>query len=100
MTLMFGSCERVPIRLSVKPSLRYSLLGSDVALTKGSTAMDVICGAAALVRQYQIPAAATAMSRTTIAAAQPLGIEVLGLAAGDTATDFPDSVSRFSRFRS
>ena len=39
--LLSGSCERVPIRLSVSPSLRYSLLGSEVAFTKGSTASDV-----------------------------------------------------------
>jgi hypothetical protein len=42
MTARLGSCERLLIRLSVMPSLRYSVLGSLLALTNGNTATDEI----------------------------------------------------------
>src|ERR1700722_6309586 len=42
ITLRSGICESVLIRLSVRPSLRYSLPASAVAFTKGSTAMELI----------------------------------------------------------
>src|SRR2546425_6288223 len=42
MTARFGICERLLIRLSVMPSLRYSVLGSLLALTKGNTATEEI----------------------------------------------------------
>ena len=42
ITFTLGSCESVPIKLSVKPSLKYSLFGSAVALTNGRTAIELI----------------------------------------------------------
>ena len=42
MTDKFGNCDRLLIRLSVIPSLRYSVFGSLPALSKGNTAMDEI----------------------------------------------------------
>src|SRR5262249_30200421 len=68
ITFMSGKCERVPIRLSVKPSLRYSLLGSEVAFTNGSTAMDEIFPPSDLLRARYIQATA---KRTTTSAAKP-----------------------------
>ena len=38
ITLSCGSCERLMIRLSAMPSLRYSVLGSPLTFTKGKTA--------------------------------------------------------------
>ena len=43
ITTRLGSCERLFIKLSVIPSLRYSELGSLLALIKGMTATDEIC---------------------------------------------------------
>src|SRR5438552_12798303 len=42
MTARFGTWDRLLIRLSVSPSLRYSVLGSLPALTKGRTASEEI----------------------------------------------------------
>ncbi len=69
-------------------------------LENGITAMDSICDVLDLARQYQIPAAAIAMNKTTTAATQYLRAEAFWVAAGNTATDFPDSESRFSRCKS
>src|SRR5215469_8363130 len=39
-TAKLGNCERLLIRLSVRPSLKYSVLGSPVTLVKGNTASE------------------------------------------------------------
>src|ERR1700719_3136234 len=60
MTLSSGSCDRALIRLSVSPSLKYSLAGSPVAFTKGNTATESILLACGLPRRKyaaRIPAA-------------------------------------------
>src|SRR5258708_28307374 len=62
--------------------------------------MDSICDVPALARQYQTPVAAMAMNKTTTAATQYLRAEASWVAAGNIATDFPDSVSRVRRFES
>lgn len=67
-------------------------------LENGITAMDSICDVLDLARQYQIPAA-IAMNKTTTAATQYLRAEAFWVAAGNTATDFPDSESRWVQFR-
>src|SRR5882724_1876991 len=65
---MFGNCESVPIRLSVNPSLKYSLLGSAVAFTNGRTAIELTLLPSDLPRTRYTPAAAIA----TTAAATPV----------------------------
>src|SRR6266436_5803735 len=42
VTERLGNCERLLIRLSVIPSLRYSVLGSLLAFEKGKTAIESI----------------------------------------------------------
>src|SRR5215471_6204999 len=58
MTARFEIWERLLIRLSVRPSLRYSLLGSLLALTKGKTAKDEISCEALRLRNRKAPAPA------------------------------------------
>jgi hypothetical protein len=41
-TSSFGNCDKLLMRLSVMPSLRYSMLGSPLPFTKGSTANESI----------------------------------------------------------
>ena len=41
-TLRFGNWDRVFVRLSVMPSLRYSVFGSAATLAKGNTASESI----------------------------------------------------------
>src|SRR5258708_39929020 len=62
--------------------------------------MDSICDVPALARQYQTPAAAIAINKMSTAATQYLRAEASWVAAGNIATDFPDSVSRSRRFES
>ncbi len=62
--------------------------------------MDSICEALALPCQYQIPAAAIAMNKTTTAVTQYLRADAFSVAAGNVVTDFPDSDSRLRRFKS
>src|SRR5437879_6468510 len=112
MTFMLGSCEREPIKPSVRPSPKYSLLGSEVALTKGSTAMEVICCVSDLPRTKYTPATAATTKTATMPATQYFRERPTVLAAGEdadagTATAAeslderpPDSMSRLSRARS
>src|SRR5450631_1598734 len=68
ITLRSGTCDRVPIRLSVRPSLRYSLFASAVAFTKGKTAMDSIFLVLAADLEYsKYAAVATAATIRTAA---------------------------------
>src|ERR1700739_1319104 len=114
-TLRFGSCESVLIRLSVRPSLRYSLPESAVALTKGSTAMDVIFSEADLERsQKKLAAAAMTRIAATNESAKILrerageGAAVIDealadeveLASAAALDERPESRSRFRRARS
>src|SRR5258708_40215025 len=62
--------------------------------------MDSICDVPALARQYQTPAAAIAINKMSTAATQYLRAEASWVAAGNIATDFPDSVSRSRRVES
>src|ERR1017187_269038 len=66
MTARFGICERLLISPSVRPSLRYSLLGSLLALTKGNTAIDEI--SCWLVRLRYRTKPSTANTRTSATA--------------------------------
>lgn len=50
ITFRSRSLDKVPIELSVKPSLRYSLFASAVAFTKGSTAIELTLCVAPLPR--------------------------------------------------
>src|SRR6266498_579186 len=115
MTFRLGNRERVPIRLSVRPSLRYSLLESLVALTKGNTAMESTLPAVDLPRRkYQPPAiamtttAATPAQRYLRKALVPAGAAAIpdadpddkALAGTAALCERPESRSRFSRARS
>src|SRR5438445_6458449 len=121
ITLKFGSCESVPIKLSVNPSLRYSLFGSAVAFTKGSTASDVTFGASDLPRSKYAPAAPATLSTTTAMPAIAYLLELLETAAAGIEPELaaaadvlaedalaevaalperPESRSRFSRAKS
>src|SRR4030095_17130 len=88
------NCERVPIRLSVRPSLRYSLLGSEVAFTNGSTAMDEIFPRSPRLRATKIPAATatrpSAAPPATRYFREPPGEGALPEAAAAGATDEAD----------
>ena len=42
ITFRFGNCDKLLMRLSVMPSLRYSAFGSPLAFTNGSTATESI----------------------------------------------------------
>src|SRR5689334_21096084 len=110
MTLRSASCERLLIRLSVKPSLRYSFFASAVALTKGSTAMDSTLLVWYFPRRKYAPAPA---ATTTIAATQAIKYLLerptrmneelangTALAAIEVLDERPESRSRFRRFRS
>src|SRR5436305_12978189 len=120
ITLTVGNCESVPISLSVDPSLRYSLFGSAVAFTNGSTAIDVTFCASDFPRAKYVPAAATIITTTAttpaimylcdfVGAADAAAIEAelaiaprapaeLPALAGLVApVDRPESKSRFSR---
>src|ERR1700756_176665 len=68
MTARFGICERVLIRFSVMPSLRYSVLGSEPTLTNGSTAREAIVEPALddSQRLTTYPRAVTANSTATV----------------------------------
>src|SRR5947207_12770688 len=113
MTFMFGSCESVPIRLSVRPSLKYSLLESLVALTKGNTAMESTLPAVVPRKKYQPQA--IAITTTAASAGQRYlrrALVAIGAAAGAAELDDnalagtaalcerPESRSRFRRARS
>src|ERR1700678_630548 len=113
ITLRLGSWESVPIKLSVKPSLRYSLLGSAVALTKGRTAIELICCVCDFPRtKYTVAEIKTTVKtaemlainfREERAGAAAAGIDEEETALASTATplpDLPESKSRFSRARS
>src|ERR1700680_3881197 len=65
MTRSLGIWDRLSIKLSVMPSLRYSVFGSPPTFTNGNTAMESICEVLALERQYQITAAAMTMNKPT-----------------------------------
>src|ERR1700732_5310188 len=78
MTLRSGNCDSVLMRLSVRPSLRYSLLGSDVAFTKGSTATESIF----LVSDRPCSRYTAAAAAATIASADTLNAKSLRDRAG------------------
>jgi hypothetical protein len=112
MTLRSGNCEMALIRLSVSPSLKYSLPGSPVAFTNGNTATESIllvcdlprrkCAAriAAPISTSKISAAATYF-RVEAAWIEPEGVEVAGESPAAEAPEIrPESRSRFSRARS
>src|ERR1700688_2178126 len=84
ITFRSGSCESVLMRLSVKPSLRYSLFGSAVALTKGNTAMELTLWVSDFPRRKYIADAATAISNTAAKAAASILRDWLGAAAVGT----------------
>jgi hypothetical protein len=42
MTLKWGNCDNLLMRLSVIPSLKYSMFGSALAFTKGKKAIESI----------------------------------------------------------
>src|SRR5437899_2683892 len=115
MTFMFGSCDSVPIRLSVRPSLKYSLFESLVALTKGNTAMEsTLPGADFPRKKYQPQAIAMTTTAATpahkylrkalaaIGAAAVAGDELDDKALAGTAAlcERPESRSRFRRAKS
>ena len=85
MTASFGNCERSLIKLSVIPSLRYSVLGSLLEFTNGITAMDEISLLLACPRiQKKIVPAITKTAATP--AAMISGVRFLPLGgAGTTA---------------
>src|SRR5712692_805934 len=101
MTARFGTWERLLIRLSVRPSLRYSVLGSLPALTKGSTATDEISWPPLRPRHRK---AADKISASTAApATEPhSSFRVRPLAAGSpaTASTLVELELRRKRFRS
>src|SRR5262249_8689171 len=95
--------ERLLIRLSVMPSLRYSVLGSELEFTKGSTASDSIAGPPRSPENANHPATARTPT-TTAAAAQAALLRSQRQFFADgpparTAARF-DSVSRLNRARS
>src|SRR5580704_5111197 len=116
MTLKLGSCDSVPIRLSVKPSLRYSLFGSPVALTKGRTAMELTVRFSDAWRTKYTPTAAATASSTTPAPMATFVRERTGTTTGgaeaaaaeleltlltpEALDECPKSKSRFRRARS
>src|SRR5712692_2171323 len=114
MTLRSGSCESVLIKLSVRPSLRYSLPGSVVALTKGRTAIELIFSVSGRPRNKYAPAASatnatatippTRYTRDRLGAAAGMKAEepeaAMKLLAAEALDDRPESVSRFKRARS
>src|SRR5882672_5995645 len=107
MTFRSGNCESELIRLSVRPSLRYSLPGSAVALTKGSTAIEeIFLLPDAPRRKYAVAVAATNNTAAT-PAIKYLRLRTGAVAGVETAPsattaldERPESRSRFSRARS
>src|SRR5215831_19455417 len=115
---MSGKRESELIRLSVRPSLRYSLFASEVAFTKGNTAIEPILLAALARCQKYVPATAATIRTPTIeatryfleiGAAVTLGVDPEAGDAGlgatvalepDAVTLRPESKSRFNRLRS
>src|SRR5271165_4155454 len=109
MTFMPGRRESALIRLSVNPSLRYSLFASAVAFTKGRTAIEDTWLAPDFGRIQYAPAAIT-----TTTAARPAQRGQRELFAGanvaeeiapevwetSAAEDLPESRSRFRRDKS
>src|SRR5690348_15928569 len=75
---MWGNCDKVLIRSSVNPSLRNSLLLSEVALTNGSTAIESMFFPGAPRHRY----APTAAAITRIAATAPIQYLRLDRGAG------------------
>src|ERR1700674_1009426 len=75
ITLRSGASDKVPIRLSVRPSLRYSLLASAVAFTKGKTAIESIFLVRAADFEYSQYAVVT--TAATISTAATLNIKGL-----------------------
>src|SRR6266849_797315 len=101
MTARFGTWDRLLIRLSVSPSLRYSVLGSLPALTKGSTATDEISCPA--LRPRHKKAAGKASASTATPATEPHStFRVRPLAGGSPATTstLVELELRRKRFRS
>src|SRR5713226_9227719 len=101
MTASFGSLERSLIKLSVMPSLRYSVSGLPLWLVKGSTATDETSSVAP--RDFQPNQPAAPRISTAVAPAAhfhgTLGATPDTCAEGATST-FAELESRRSRFRS
>src|SRR5260370_36880696 len=68
-TARLGSCERLLMRLSVNPSLKYSLFGSAVTLAKGRTASESMLEPEPGTSQRYAPKPKPANARMATAAA-------------------------------
>src|SRR5579864_7068823 len=92
MTLRSGNCESVLIRLSVRPSPRYSLLGSAVALTKGKTAIELIFCACGRPRNKNIEPAITSKIAAMVPEIKYIR-DRLGTAAAGTDEEEPEAMT-------
>src|SRR5438552_10645735 len=82
MTARFGTWDRLLIRLSVSPSLRYSVLGSLPALTKGRTASEEISCWLLRRRDRKTAAATSASTKATARPAIQRRLPEAGTASG------------------
>src|SRR5437899_12649365 len=82
MTARFGPWDRLLIRLSVSPSLRYSVLGSLLALTKGRTASEEISCWLLRRRDRKTAAATSASTKATARPATQRRLPEAGTASG------------------
>ena len=92
---LFTVAERLGLLLFMHP-----VSAEPPMLANGITAMDSICDGVDLPRANHSQAPAVAISKTTTAANQYLWAETFWDANGCAAPDCPDSVWRFSRFKS
>src|SRR5207249_8734634 len=97
--------ERLSIRLWLMPSLRYSVLGSGLAFTKGRTAIESMAPVFRANRKKAVAAMAAARAMAAYIA-QPGNLRRGAGAAGVKRVVMvpvvkrPDSVSRLNLFRS
>src|SRR5438132_5446913 len=82
MTARFGTWDRLLIRVSVSPSLRYSVLGSLPALTKGRTASEEISSWLLRRRDRKTAAATSASTKATARPAIQRRLPEAGTASG------------------
>src|SRR5437016_2766282 len=82
MTARFGTWDRLLIRLSVSPSLRYSVLGSLLALTKGRTASEEISCWLLRRRDRKTAVATSASTKATARPAIQRRLPAAGTASG------------------
>src|SRR5207244_5151920 len=82
MTARFGRGDRQLIRLAVSPSLRYSVLGSLLALTKGRTASEEISCWLLRRRDRKTAAATSASTKATARPAIQRRLPEAGTASG------------------